>query len=282
MKGFFIPCAFGKLKLTQIEEKLLATYRYYTLKGDYHHCALTNKKISEMLYVNERSIKRAKKKLKDLGYIKTNGGTRVWYVGIDIEETETVDEVDEVDETETDIEPVKPVETDIVKQEITETKQVEEVEKDIVKKEITETKQVEEVEKDIVKPVETDIVKPVETDIVMEKDNKTNFDKLFEQLPDEYKHEEMMKYLISEKSKDIEYINSVDFSKLNTKMYITQFKTIISDNFNVYGESEEEESDLKKEFFSPKNEMTENETDKELLDLISNLTLEPQVEYGKL
>ena len=76
MKGFFIPLDFGKLKLTQIEEKLLATYRYYTLlKNGYHHCALTNKKLAEMLYVNERSIKRAKKRLKDLGYIKTNGGT---------------------------------------------------------------------------------------------------------------------------------------------------------------------------------------------------------------
>ena len=116
----------------------------------------------------------------------------------------------------------------------------------------------------------------------MEKDNKTNFDKLVEQLPDEYKHEEMVKYLMTEKSKDIEYINSVDFSKLNTKMYITQLKTIIIDNFNVYGGSEEEESDLKKEFFSPENEMTENEKDKELLDCISNLTLEPKVEYGKV
>ena len=95
MKGFFIPLEFGKLKLTQIEEKLLATYRYYTIKGDYHHCTLTNKKLAEMLYVNERSIKRAKKKLKELGYIKTNGGIRVWYVGIGVEETETVDEVDE-------------------------------------------------------------------------------------------------------------------------------------------------------------------------------------------
>ena len=65
-------------------------------------------------------------------------------------------------------------------------------------------------------------------------------------------------------------------------MYVSQFKKIISDNFNVYGESEEEESDLKKEFFSPENEMTENETDKELLDWISNLTLEPKVEYGKV
>ena len=166
MKGFFIPLEFGKLKLTQIEEKLLATYRYYTIKGDYHHCALTNKKLAEMLYVNERSIKRAKKKLKNLGYIKTNGGTRVWYVGIDIEETETVDEVEE---------PVDEVD------------EVDEVEEKVKKTEITENEKVikEETDKtDIVKPVETDIVKQVETDKVMEKENKTNFDKLVEQLPD--------------------------------------------------------------------------------------------------
>lgn len=256
MKGFFIPLEFGKLKLTQIEEKLLATYRYYTIKGDYHHCALTNKKLAEMLYVNERSIKRAKKKLKDLGYIKTNGGIRVWYVGIGVEETETVDEeVDEVDEVDEQVEE----------------KVDEQVEEQVKKTEITENEKV----------IEEDIVKQVETDIVMEKENKSNFDKLVEQLPDEFKHEEMVKYLMSEKSEKIEYINSVDFSKLNTEMYLTQFKTIINEKFLVYGESEEEETDLKKEFFSHENEMTENETDKELLDWISNLTLEPKVEYGK-
>ena len=250
MKGFFIPLEFGKLKLTQIEEKLLATYRYYTIKGDYHHCTLTNKKLAEMLYVNERSIKRAKKKLKELGYIKTNGGIRVWYVGIGVEETETVDEVDEQ----------------------VEEKVEEKVEEQVNKTEITENEEV--IKEDIVKPVKPDIVKQVKTDIVMEKENKSNFDKLVEQLPDDFKHEEMVKYLMSEKSKDIEYINSVDFSKLNTKMYITQFKTIISNNFNVYGGSEEEEeTDLHNEFFSPKNEMTENEKYKELLELVSNLTL---------
>lgn len=261
MKGFFIPLEFGKLKLTQIEEKLLATYRYYTLlKNGYHHCALSNKKLAEMLYANERSIKRAKKKLKELGYIKTNGGIRVWYVGIGVEETETVDDVEETEITE-----AKPVD------------EVDEVDEQVNETEITENEKVIEEE-----TVETEIIKPVETDIVMEKDNKSNFDKLVEQLPDEYKHEEMVKYLMSEKSDKIEYINSVDFSKLNTVMYVSQFKKIISDNFNVYGESEEEESDLKKEFFSPENEMTENETDKELLDWISNLTLEPKVEYGKV
>lgn len=268
MKGFFIPLEFGKLKLTQIEEKLLATYRYYTLlKNGYHHCALSNKKLAEMLYVNERSIKRAKKKLKELGYIKTNGGIRVWYVGIGVEETETFEEVDEVDEVEEQVEEKVD--------EVYEVNEVDEVEEQVNETEITENEEVIEEE-----PVKKDIVKPVETDIVMEKDNKTNFDKLVEQLPDEYKHEEMVKYLMSEKSDKIEYINSVDFSKLNTVMYVSQFKKIISDNFNVYGESEEEESDLKKEFFSPENEMTENETDKELLDWISNLTLEPKVEYG--
>ena len=279
MKGIFIPDEFFELNLTHTEIVVLSFYKYYTEKGKMKCCKQPNESIYTKLHISEKTFKKVKKHLKELGYIRTDGGIRVYYLGVDNKMTESDQEeqiteevvepvIDEVEEpTETDIEPVD---------------ETEEVEKDIVKKEITETKQVEEVEKDIVKPVETDIVKPVETDIVMEKDNKTNFDKLFEQLPDEYKHEEMMKYLISEKSKDIEYINSVDFSKLNTKMYITQFKTIISDNFNVYGESEEEESDLKKEFFSPKNEMTENETDKELLDLISNLTLEPKVEYGKL
>ena len=261
MKGFFIPLDFGKLKLTQIEEKLLATYRYYTIKGDYHHCALTNKKLAEMLYVNERSIKRAKKKLKDLGYIKTNGGTRVWYVGIDIEETETVDEVDEVEQVEEKVDEVEQVE--------------EKVDEQVKKTEITENEEVDEIDNKTNNKIDN------KKDIVMEKENKSNFDKLVELLPDDFKHEEMISYLRSEKSKDIEYINSVDFSKLNTKMYITQLKTIISNNFNVYGESEEEETDLKKEFFSPENEMTENETDKELLDWISNLTLEPKVEYCK-
>lgn len=266
MNGIFIPDEIKTLKTINLAEKVLLSIYWYYTNGKLKCCKKTNEDIYNELMVSKNTFHRMKTHLKELGYIRTDGGIRVYYLGVENKMTESDPEeqiteevepvIDEVEEpTETDIEPVEEeVETEIVKQEITENEEV----------------------------IEEDIAKQVETDIVMEKENKSNFDKLVEQLPDEYKHEEMVKYLMSEKSKDIEYINSVDFSKLNTKMYITQFKTIISDNFNVYGGSEEEESDLKKEFFSNENEMTENETDKELLDWISNLTLEPKVEYGKV
>ena len=271
MNGIFIPDEIKTLKTINLAEKVLLSIYWYYTNGKLKCCKKTNEDIYNELMVSKNTFHRMKTHLKELGYIRTDGGIRVYYLGVENKMTESNQEeqikeevvepvIDEVEEpTETDIELVEEkVETEIVKQEITENEEV--------------------IEEDIVKP---DIVKQVETDIVMEKDNKTNFDKLVEQLPDEYKSEEMISYLRSEKSDKIEYINSVDFSKLNTVMYVSQFKKIISDNFNVYGESEEEESDLKKEFFSPENEMTENETDKELLDWISNLTLEPKVEYGK-
>ena len=271
MKGIFIPDEFFELNLTHTEIMVLSFYKYYTEKGKMKCCKQPNESIYTKLHISEKTFKKVKKHLKELGYIRTDGGIRVYYLGVENKMTESDTEEQITEEV---VEPVideveEPTETDI--------EQVEEkVEEKVNKTEITENEEV--IEEDIVKQ---DIVKQVETDKVMEKENKTNFDKLVEQLPDEYKHEEMVKYLMSEKSDKIEYINSVDFSKLNTVMYVSQFKKIISDNFNVYGESEEEESDLKKEFFSPENEMTENETDKELLDWISNLTLEPKVEYGK-
>ena len=267
MDGIFIPDEIKTLKTINLAEKVLLSIYWYYTNGKLKCCKKTNEDIYNELMVSKNTFHRMKTHLKELGYIRTDGGIRVYYLGVEnkITESDTEEQIteevvepviDEVEEpTETDIEPVEEeVETEIVKQEITENEEV----------------------------VEEDIVKQVETDTFMEQDNKTNFDKLVEQLPDEFKHEEMVKYLMSEKSDKIEYINSVDFSKLNTAMYVSQFKKIISDNFNVYGESEEEESDLKKEFFSPENEMTENETDKELLDWISNLTLEPKVEYGKV
>ena len=269
MDGIFIPDEIKTLKTINLAEKVLLSIYWYYTNGKLKCCKKTNEDIYNELMVSKNTFHRMKTHLKELGYIRTDGGIRVYYLGVGNKMTESDQEeqiTEEVEEpTETDIEPVDEVD------------EVDEVEEKVKKTEITENEKVIEEE-----TVKTDIVKQVETDIVMEKENKSNFDKLVEQLPDEYKHEEMVKYLMSEKSKDIEYINSVDFSKLNTKMYITQFKTIISYNFNVYGGSEEEESDLKKEFFSPENEMTENEKDKELLDCISNLTLEPKVEYGKV
>ena len=211
MKGFFIPLEFGKLKLTQIEEKLLATYRYYTLlKNGYHHCALTNKKLAEMLYVNERSIKRAKKKLKDLGYIKTNGGTRVWYVGIDIEETEIVDEVDEtVDEveepTETDIEPVE-----------------EKVEEKVNKTEITENEEVDEIDNKTNNKIDN------KKDIVME---KSNIERIIDTLGDFYKTPEKLKYFYDKQQEWVDKINQADYKELTVSTYASQIKLVINTEF---------------------------------------------------
>ena len=214
MKGFFIPLEFGKLKLTQIEEKLLATYRYYTLlKNGYHHCALTNKKLAEMLYVNERSIKRAKKKLKDLGYIKTNGGTRVWYVGIDIEETEIVDEVeetvDEVDEVE------------------------EKVEEKVNKTEITENEEVDE----------TDNKKDNKKDIVME---KSNVERIIDTLGDFYKTPEKLKYFYDKNQEWVDKINQADYKELAISTYASQIKLVINTEFG-YPEVEAIPNQNKKE-----------------------------------
>lgn len=206
MKGFFIPLDFGKLKLTQIEEKLLATYRYYTLlKNGYHHCALTNKKLAEMLYVNERSIKRAKKKLKDLGYIKTNGGIRVWYVGIDIEETEIVDEVEEVNET---VEEVDEVE--------------EQFEEKVNKTESTENEEVDETDDKTNNKIDN------KKDIVME---KSNVERIIDTLGDFYKTPEKLKYFYDKQQEWVDKINQADYKELSISTYASQIKLVINTEF---------------------------------------------------
>lgn len=237
MKGFFIPLEFGKLKLTQIEEKLLATYRYYTIKGDYHHCALTNKKLAEMLYVNERSIKRAKKHLKNLGYIKTNGGIRVWYVGIGVEET--VDDVEEVDEQ---VNEVDEVEEQVNETEMSETKPVEEevdekVEEQVKKTEITENEKViEQVE-------ETNNKIDNKKDIVME---KSNVERIIDTLGDFYKTPEKLKYFYDKKQEWVDKINQADYKELVVSTCASQIKLVINTEFG-YPEVEAIPNPKKKE-----------------------------------
>lgn len=204
MKGFFIPLEFGKLKLTQIEEKLLATYRYYTLlKNGYHHCALSNKKLAEMLYANERSIKRAKKKLKELGYIKTNGGIRVWYVGIGVEETETVDDVEEQ-----------------VNEQVNE--KVDEVEEKVNKTEITENEKVIEQVEEIDNKIDN------KKDIVME---KSNVERIIDTLGDFYKTPEKLKYFYDKKQEWVDKINQADYKELSVSTFASQIKDVINKKF---------------------------------------------------
>ena len=76
--------------LNQTECLVLAIYRYYTLEGKQHCCSLRNEDICKMVkFKDERPLQRIKKHLKELGYIRTNGGIRVFYVGTKGDQTVT-------------------------------------------------------------------------------------------------------------------------------------------------------------------------------------------------
>ncbi len=84
MKGIFIPMEFQEIEeLTNTECMVLAIYKYYTETGDLHCCSLRNEDICKMVRLKDGSnLRRIKKHLKDLGYIRTDGGIRVIYLGI--------------------------------------------------------------------------------------------------------------------------------------------------------------------------------------------------------
>ena len=70
----FIPSEFYKVKeLNNTERVVLAIYRHYTFKSDEHCCTLTKKQIAEDLCISVDYMKKIKKHLKELGYIKTDG-----------------------------------------------------------------------------------------------------------------------------------------------------------------------------------------------------------------
>lgn len=68
---------------------VLSIYKYYTEKGDRHCCTLRNEDICKMTKLNERTLQRIKKYLKELGYIRTDGGIRVYYTGVRGDKTDT-------------------------------------------------------------------------------------------------------------------------------------------------------------------------------------------------
>ena len=83
MEGIFIPKEFYKIKeLKGIERDVLALYKYYTVKGKNKCCSLTNEQIADDLNISTRYLKEIKKHLKELGYIRTDGGIKVTYLGV--------------------------------------------------------------------------------------------------------------------------------------------------------------------------------------------------------
>lgn len=83
MEGVFIPSEFYKDKnLNGLERDVLALYKYYTEKGSNKCCSLNSVQIAEVFNVSSRYIKRVRKHLNDLGYIRTDGGIKVTYIGL--------------------------------------------------------------------------------------------------------------------------------------------------------------------------------------------------------
>lgn len=82
IKGIFIPDEFFKLDLTHTEMLILAIYKYCTEEEPLKCCVYTNQSIADMIKVNVQTVKRAKKRLRELGYIRTDGGIRTYYLGI--------------------------------------------------------------------------------------------------------------------------------------------------------------------------------------------------------
>lgn len=82
-KGTFIPSEFYKDKnLNGLERDVLALYKYYTENGTSKCCSMNSVQIAEYFNVSSRYIKSVRKHLKELGYIRTDGGIKVTYIGI--------------------------------------------------------------------------------------------------------------------------------------------------------------------------------------------------------
>lgn len=90
-KDIYIPAEILDMDgLNNITEcAVLSIYKYYTEKGDRHCCTLRNEDICKMTKLNERTLQRIKKYLKELGYIRTDGGIRVYYTGVRGDKTDT-------------------------------------------------------------------------------------------------------------------------------------------------------------------------------------------------
>ena len=82
-EGIFIPDEFlENNELNHTEMIVLSIYKYYTENGKYKCCSLTCSQIADKLNVSIWYLNKIKKHLKELGYISTDGGIKVTYLGI--------------------------------------------------------------------------------------------------------------------------------------------------------------------------------------------------------
>lgn len=209
MDGLFIPNEIAKLNTLNWTEKVLLSIYWYRNNGKLKCCKMRNEDIYKELMLSKNTFHRMKTHLKELGYIRTDGGIRVYYLGVgnDVEETETVDEVDETEMTET-----KPVEEEV--NEI--------VDEQVKKTESTENEKVIEQVDEIVDE------KNNKTDIVME---KSNVERIIDTLGDFYKTPEKLNYFYDKKQEWVDKINQADYTELSISTYASQIKYVINKEF---------------------------------------------------
>lgn len=81
----FIPNEILKIRNLNITEKVvLSIYKYYTEKGKYKCCSLSKHQIADELGISVDYMKDIKKHLNELGYIRSDGGIRVIYLGVKV------------------------------------------------------------------------------------------------------------------------------------------------------------------------------------------------------
>ena len=172
-------------------------------------CKQPNESIYTKLHISEKTFKKVKKHLKELGYIRTDGGIRVYYLGVENKMTESDTEeqiTEEVEEpTETDIEPVE-----------------EKVEEKVKKTESTENEEVDEIDNKTNNKIDN------KKDIVME---KSNVERIIDTLGDFYKTPEKLKYFYDKKQEWVDKINQADYKELSISTCASQIKLVINKKF---------------------------------------------------
>lgn len=201
-KGIFISSEILELSnISHTEMILLSIYKYYTEEGKLGCCTMTNESINEQfLHVNEKTFKKCKKHLKDLGYISTDGGIRVKYIGVS-------------DNTK------KSKNTKNGKKTVT--------------KENNDDKHVKEsttCEEETDYEGQDSNCEEVQGDDNREKTN-SNFDKVIENLHPTYKSKEHIKFL-EDKYKDM--LNNIDDDDFNVEFYTKQATTVLNNQFHIY------------------------------------------------
>lgn len=208
-----IPIEFQKLEeLNNTECMVLAIYRYYTVEGDLHYCSLSNEDICKMVRLKDTSnLRRIKNHLKELGYIRTDGGIKVTYVGISGEDIKVQKE---------DIKTLPGEDIKVQKMDIKVQGEDINVQKTDIKVQKTDINVLHKEEKR-----KEEIKKEKRSEL-------TNYDLLLEKLPDTYKTPEKISYI---KEHFMERINSVKKDDLMSSggidTWIVNIKNILNKEY---------------------------------------------------